>query len=71
MITGSELSKALVDCGVSIDEFSRKSGIGTAKLKKFCVDGVPTNMESHISQMISDAKKAIFFGEQIDIEDVK
>ncbi len=69
MLRAKDFQLTLLDIKCSIAEFSRKSGIKEADIAKYCRDGVPDKKQGHVLNMISNAKKAIFFGKQMDIED--
>lgn len=69
MISAKVFRDNLLDIKCSVPEFSRKSGIKQVDITKFCRDGVPDKHEKLVLEMISNGKKAIFFGKQMDIEE--
>lgn len=69
MINKDEFNSALLKSGVSINEFARKIGKTKAVIVSYTKMGVPDRDESFIKQMLNNAGKKIFFGEQMDIEE--
>jgi len=68
-MSAKEFNKNLVGINIPLKEFSRVSGIKLATINKYSKDGVPDSEVNNVIDMMFAAKRKIFFGKQMDIED--
>lgn len=69
MIRAEQLQKEILELGISVQEFARRSGRKVATIKRWLKKGVPVKEESSIRAVLDACKKPIFFGEQLDMID--
>lgn len=69
MMNAKEFNDNLVGISMPLKEFSRVSGIKLSAINKYSKEGVPDSEVNNVIDMMFAAKRKIFFGKQMDIED--
>ena len=75
MIEPAAFQQSLINLLMSVDDFSRVSGIALPTIRKYCKQGVPDKQTDTVIELLSSARRkldeavVIDGGDQMDIED--